>query len=95
LTGDLGRLPLAGGVPCDLLAALGMTEPNAEEREASDTDVSNGERSWRIVPGESRVIYGLASGGARMCVCVAFQREQGPTQVGGRPRAWQMTGLRA
>jgi hypothetical protein len=78
---DLGRLPLVGGSAVDLLAALGLAEGGAaEEREAGATDVKQWQaqlayRAWRSsVDG----IYGLASND----LCVAFQREKGPTPDG-------------
>jgi len=78
---DLGRLPLVGGGAVDLLAALGLAEGGAaEEREAGATDVKQWRaqlayRAWRSsVDG----IDGLASND----LCVAFQREKGPTPDG-------------
>jgi hypothetical protein len=49
---DLGRLPLVGGA-VDLLAALGLAEGAAEEREAGGTDVKQRQaqmayRAWRV-----------------------------------------------
>jgi len=51
--GDLGRLPLVGGGAVDLLAALGLAEGAAEEREAGGTDVKQWQaqmayRAWRV-----------------------------------------------
>jgi len=53
LDGDLGRLPLVGGGAVDLLAALGLAEDAAEEREAGGTDVKQWQaqmayRAWRV-----------------------------------------------
>jgi len=53
LDGDLGRLPLVGGGAVDLLAALGLAEGAAEEREAGGTDVKQWQaqmayRAWRV-----------------------------------------------
>ena len=50
---DLGRLPLVGGGAVDLLAALGLAEDAAEEREAGGTDVKQWQaqmayRAWRV-----------------------------------------------
>lgn len=50
---DLGRLPLVGGGAVDLLAALGLAEGAAEEREAGGTDVKQRQaqmayRAWRV-----------------------------------------------
>jgi murein L,D-transpeptidase YcbB/YkuD len=83
---DLGRLPLVGGVPCDLLAALGLAEPNAAgEREASGTDVKQrqAQMAYRARRVEVDGIYGLASDD----LCMAFQREKGPTPDGVVGRA--------
>jgi hypothetical protein len=84
-------LPLVGGGAVDLLAALGLAEGAAEEREAGGTDVKQWQPRWRIVPGGSRVdgIYGLASDD--VCGCRLPARE-GPTPEGVvGPRTWQMT----
>jgi hypothetical protein len=53
LDGDLGRPPLVGGGAVDLLAALGLAEGAAEEREAGGTDVKQWQaqmayRAWRV-----------------------------------------------
>jgi hypothetical protein len=53
LDGDLGRPPLVGGGAVDLLAALGLAEGAAEEREAGGTDVKQRQaqmayRAWRV-----------------------------------------------
>jgi len=50
---DLGRLPLVGGGAVELLAALGLAEGAAEDREAGGTDVKQWQaqmayRAWRV-----------------------------------------------
>jgi hypothetical protein len=50
---DQGRLPVVGGGAVDLLAALGLAEGAAEEREAGGTDVKQwpaqmAYRAWRV-----------------------------------------------
>jgi hypothetical protein len=71
-----------------------MTEPNAEEREASDTDVK--QRRAQMAYRARRVESHLRSG-QRWRVRVAFQRGKDPTPDGVvGPHTWQMTpGLRA
>jgi len=50
---DRAGLPLVGGGAVDLLAALGLAEGAAEEREAGGTDVKQWQaqmayRAWRV-----------------------------------------------
>ena len=68
-------LPLVGGGAVDLLAALGLAEGAAEEREAGGTDVKQWQPRWRIVPGGSR-LTGSTVWPAMTCVGVAFQRKK-------------------
>jgi hypothetical protein len=94
LDGDLGRLPLVGGGAVDLLAAVSLAEGGAAgKREAGGIDVKQRQAQMAYRAGGSR-LTGSTVWPAMACVC-RFQREKGPTPDGGRPRTWQMTGLRA
>ena len=93
---DLGWLPLVGGGAVDLLAALGLAEaaPLRSGRPVVRGEAVASPAGVSCLEVEVDGLYGLASDD--LCVCVSPFSVRGVRPRGcGRPRTWQMTGLRA